>query len=55
MAILCNLVLVGFSGWAAIAQYPYPEGNSVIPFALLAVFTPIISAVTLLRSRKMET
>jgi hypothetical protein len=56
VAVFCNLVLVGFSCWAAVAQYPYPEGNGVIPFGLLMVFTPIISLVVLFGSgtRKMQ-
>jgi len=54
VAVVCNLVLVGFSCWAAVAQYPYPEGNGVIPFGLLMVFTPIISLVVLFRSRKRK-
>jgi len=47
-AVLCNLMLFGASCWAVVAQYPYPEGNSVIPFAVLAVCTPILSLVALL-------
>ena len=49
VAVFFNLVLAAFSCWAAIAQYPYPEGSGVIPFALLMVFTPIISVVVLFR------
>jgi hypothetical protein len=52
VAVLCNLVLLGASGWEAVAQYPYPEGNSVIPFALLAVCTPILSLMALLGGGK---
>lgn len=48
-AVLCNLVLLAFTGWAAVAQYPYREGSGVIPFALLMMFTPIISVAALLR------
>ena len=51
-AVLFNLALVGFSSRAAIAQYPYPEGNCVIPFGLLMVFTPIVSVAVLFRGRK---
>jgi hypothetical protein len=54
VAVFCNFVLVGFSCWAAVAQYPYPEGNGVIPFGLLMVFTPIVSLVVLLGSRKRK-
>jgi len=48
-AVLGNLLLFGASCWAAVVQYPYPEGNSVIPFAVLAVCTPILSLLALLR------
>jgi len=48
-AVMGNLLLFGASCWAAVAQYPYPEGNSVIPFAVLAVCTPILSLLALLR------
>ncbi len=54
VAVFCNFVLVGFSSWAAVSQYPYPEGNEVIPFALLMVFTPIIRLVVLFRSGKRK-
>jgi len=47
-AVLCNLILFGASCWAVIAQYPYPEGNSVIPFAVMAVCTPVLSLIALL-------
>ena len=55
MAIFCNLVLIGFSCWAAVAQYPYPEGNGVIPFALLMVFTPILTVAVLFAGKKGKT
>ena len=46
-AVLCNVVLLTASCWAAVAQYPYSEGSAMIPFALLAVATPILSLVAL--------
>lgn len=51
-AVLCNIVLFGVSCWAAVAQYPYIEGNSVIPFGVLAVCTPIVSVVAFLGGRR---
>jgi hypothetical protein len=51
-ALLCNLVLFGVSAWEAVAQYPYPEGNSMVPFAVLAVGTPMLTLLALLRSGK---
>jgi hypothetical protein len=50
--ILCNLALLGLAAWAMVVQYPYPEGPSVIPFAVLAVFTPGLSAATLFRAAR---
>lgn len=49
VAIICNLGLAAFSVYAAIAQYPYREGNSVIPFALLLIITPIVSLAVISR------
>ena len=36
-AVLGNLVLLGALCWEIVVQYPYSEGNSVIPFAVLTV------------------
>jgi len=47
-AVVCNLILLGASCWETVVQYPYPEGNSIIPFAVLAIGTPIVSLVALL-------
>ena len=44
---VCNVALLGVAGWAVISQYPYPEGNSVIPFAILTVCTPMLSLMAL--------
>ena len=51
-AALCNLVLLGAACWAAVTQYPYPEGNGVIPFAVLVVCAPILSLMALLGGRR---
>ena len=53
-AVVGNLVVLVACGWAAVARYPYPEGNGVIPFAVLAVGTPIVSLVALLGGRTRE-
>jgi len=47
-AALGNLVLLGTTCWEAVAQYPYPEGNSVILFGVLAICAPILSLMALL-------
>jgi len=50
VAVLCNLVLLGVTCWAAVTQYPYPEGSGVIPFVVLALLTPVLSLVVLRRA-----
>lgn len=49
VAAVCNVVLFGSVCWAVIDQYPHPEEPGLVPFTMLAVLTPIISAVTLFR------
>jgi hypothetical protein len=46
-AVICNVVLLGFVCWAAVRQYPYPEGDEVIVFALLMMLAPILSLVAI--------
>jgi hypothetical protein len=53
-AIFCNLVLLGLAAWAMVVQYPYAEGPSVIPFAVLAAFTPGLSVTTLLGAARAQ-
>ena len=48
----CNLVLIGFSGWAIVDQYPHPEEGGVIPYAVLVLFTPVITLLALFGSRQ---
>jgi hypothetical protein len=50
-AVAGNLVMLGASGWEAVAQYPYAEGASVIPFAMLVVCTPVLSLLAFLGRR----
>ncbi len=50
VAIICNIVLLGFVCWAIVDQYPHPEEDGVIPFAVLTVMTPILTLVALIRS-----
>jgi len=44
---LLNVVLFVAACWSAIAQYPYPEGNTVIPFAVLTVLVPVLNLLSL--------
>jgi hypothetical protein len=50
VAIVCNIVLIGFVCWAFVDQYPHPEEDGVIAFTLLMVLTPLLSLVVLFRS-----
>lgn len=47
VAGICNVALLGFVCWAILDQYPHPEEPGVIPYAALAVLTPILSAIAL--------
>ena len=49
VAIVCNIVLLGFTGWAFVDQYPHPEEDGLIAFTVLMVLTPILSLVALFR------
>lgn len=46
---IANLALAGLIVWASIAQYPYPEGNGILIFAVLTLTAPLVSAWMLLR------
>jgi hypothetical protein len=48
-AMVGNIVLIGFTWWAILDQYPHPEEDGVIAFAVLMVLTPILTLVVLLR------
>ena len=52
VAASCNLVLLGFVCWALVGQYPYPEGAGVIPYAAVALVTPVVSLAVLVRSAR---
>jgi len=50
VAIICNIVLLGFICWAFVDQYPHPEEDGLIAFTMLTVSTPILSLVAHFRS-----
>lgn len=47
VAIICNIVFLGFIGWALVDQYPHPNEPGFIPFVILMVLTPILNLVVL--------
>ncbi len=49
-AAACNLVLAGFVFWAIFDQFPHPDESGLLAYTALAVFTPVLSAIVLLRS-----
>jgi formate hydrogenlyase subunit 3/multisubunit Na+/H+ antiporter MnhD subunit len=49
VAIICNIVLLGFTCWAFVDQYPHPEEDGLVAFTVLMVLTPILSLVVLFR------
>jgi len=49
VAAICNVVLLGFTGWAYVDQYPHPEEPGFTAFTVLMALTPILSLVVLLR------
>jgi hypothetical protein len=46
-AAICNVILLAFVCWALVAQYPHPKEPGVIPFIVVCVLTPVLSAVVL--------
>ena len=47
VAIICNVVFLAYFCWAFVDQYPHPEEEGFIPFAVLMVLTPILNLVAL--------
>lgn len=47
VAIICNVIFLGFVCWAIVSQYPHPEEEGVIAFTVIIVLTPILSLAAL--------
>jgi len=47
VTIICNIVFLAHFCWAFVDQYPHPEEEGFIPFAVLMVLTPILNLVAL--------
>jgi cytochrome bd-type quinol oxidase subunit 2 len=54
VAIICNIVFLGFIGWAFVDQYPHPNEPGFIPFVILMVLTPILNLVVLFLRRARD-
>ncbi len=49
-AMVCNVVLLGFTSWAFVDQYPHPDEEGLVAFTVLIFMTPILILAALLRS-----
>lgn len=55
VAIICNIILLGFACWSVIDQYPHPREAGVIEFELVVILTPILSAIVIFRNGRRKT
>jgi hypothetical protein len=49
VAIVANIVFLGFVCWAFADQYPHPEEDGLLAFVVLMVATPLLSLAVLAR------
>jgi hypothetical protein len=47
VTIICNIVLLGFSCWVFIDQFPHPKEEGLIFFIVIVFLTPILSSIAL--------
>jgi multidrug transporter EmrE-like cation transporter len=52
VALVCNIVVIGFVIWALIDQYPHPREEGFIAYLVLTVVTPVLNLVTLFRIKQ---
>jgi uncharacterized membrane protein len=50
VAIICNIIFLGFVCWALVDQYPHPKEGGLIAMVVLMFLTPILNVVVLLRN-----
>ena len=48
-AVICNIIHIGFIGWALADQYPHPNEEGFVAYVVLTVLTPILSLFVLFR------
>jgi hypothetical protein len=53
-AATCNVILLGFIGWAIVDQYPHPDEEGFIEYVVLVVFTPLLNAAVLLHGDRVQ-
>ncbi|HNW61244.1 MAG TPA: hypothetical protein PKI62_16340 [bacterium] len=54
LAAAGNILLLAFVCWALIDQYPHPNEPGFIPYAVLILLTPALSALVLIRHRSAK-
>ncbi len=52
LAAVCNVVLLARICWAYVQEYPHPSEPGFVPYMIVAVATPILSVVALLRAER---
>jgi hypothetical protein len=52
VAFICNIVLIVFSIWAIVDQYPHPDEEGYVPYLVFVFLTPVFSSITLFPSKK---
>ncbi len=53
-AALANILLLGFTCWAILDQYPHPAEPGFFEYVALVLFTPVLSLVALFGARGGE-
>lgn len=53
-AAIGNLLLLAFVCWALVDQHPHPDEPGFIPYAVLVLLTPALSALVLLGQLRNE-
>jgi len=54
-AVVANLVLLAAVCWALVDQYPHPEEEGFVAYAVLTVLTPVLSAIVVARGVRPST
>lgn len=52
VAIISNIIFLGFACWAFINEYPHPKEDGFITFVVIMFLTPILNMVVLIRYGK---
>jgi len=51
LAILLNMILLGFGIWAIIQAYPHPQEDGVLEYTILVLAAPIVSLIVYFRTK----